>query len=212
MPVFNDSFTGSPATNVMLPGSGNNSGSVPISRHILVTIKSEARFEQTIYDGKGFSDLELRLAEQHAGKCGLVAPPEQLAAFLRVAAGAVEAAGGNENSGGVGNGSENQPDKYTAQPNSVPAFNSPNSMHTTVPTSASDVEKSSAPIVEPPMLLFERKKLLRDLINKTKNRLARFRGKTREFSQRLGARDERETVEHGIRCRSRMQQPGERAA
>jgi len=81
MPVFNDSFTGSPATNVMLPGLGNNSGSVPISRHILVTIKSEARFEQTIHDGKGFSDHELRMDEQHAGKCGLVAPPEQLAAF-----------------------------------------------------------------------------------------------------------------------------------
>lgn len=38
------------------------------------------------------------------------------------------------------------------------------------------VKKSSAPIVEPPMLLFERKKLLRDLINKSENRLAGYRG------------------------------------
>lgn len=82
MPVVNNSFVGSPATNVMLPGSGHNSSdSMPFSRQILVTIKSEARFEQTIYDGEGFSDLELKLAEQHAGKCCLVAPPEHLAAF-----------------------------------------------------------------------------------------------------------------------------------
>jgi len=36
------------------------------------------------------------------------------------------------------------------------------------------LKKSSAPIAEPPMLLFERKKLLRDLINKSENRLAGF--------------------------------------
>ena len=175
MPVFNDSFTGSPATNVMLAGSGHNSGSVPFSRQILVTIKSEARFEQTIYDGKGFSDHELRMAEQHAGQCGLVAPPEQLAAFLRVAAGA---AGGVSENSGVGNDNENQPDKHRAQSNAAAAADvgsiQPSS---TRAVGAVGVKKSSAPIAEPPMLLFERKKLLRDLINKTENRLAGFSGK-----------------------------------
>lgn len=172
-PVFNDSFVGSPAANVMPPGSANNSGGVPFSRQILVTIKSEARFEQTIYDGEGFSDLELKLAEQHAGQCGLIAPPKQLAAFLRVATGA---AGGVTEGSGVGNGNDNEPDKYAAQPNSA-AVSLPNPVRTAAPTGASDVKKYSAPLAEPPMLLHERKKLLRDLINKTENRLAGFSGK-----------------------------------
>lgn len=94
--------------------------------------------------------------------------------FLRVATGA---AGGVSENSGAGNGIENQPDKQTAQPNSVPAFNSPNSMHTAVPKGPSDVKISSVSIAELPMLLFERKKLLRDLINKTENRLAVFSGK-----------------------------------
>ena len=56
------------------------------SRQVIVIHKTEARYQETIFDGMRFSDDELRRAEYHGRKSGLSDSAEKLAAFLRAAA------------------------------------------------------------------------------------------------------------------------------
>lgn len=75
LPTFDETSDGSPH-NMGLSSAYDNPNGSSISSQICIHIESEARYEQTIYDGKRFSENELKLVEQHAKVCGLSVPLE----------------------------------------------------------------------------------------------------------------------------------------
>jgi len=138
------------------------------SRQVIVTVRSEARYQETIFDGMRFSDDELRTAEYHGRNCGLSDSAEKLAAFLR-------AAGQGDGNGGAANtGRESAAAPASASPASdvtggvsFHPHNSPSVSPEIPPAAAQEAEIRT---------LSEQKKTLRDLINKMTNSLAYRKG------------------------------------
>lgn len=138
------------------------------SCQVIVTVKTEARYQETIFDGMRFSDDELRRAEYHGRKCGLTDSAEKLAAFLRAAA----QDDGNTAPPDTGRESAPAPSPAPTANNassagSSPPQNSPSGSPEAPPASAQEAEIRT---------LYEQKKVLRDRINKTTNILAHRNG------------------------------------
>lgn len=72
-PISHDAFN-----NALIGGDPS-----VIRRQVIVTVQSEARFHETIFDGLRFSDTELKKAETISREIGARIPPEQVAAIIR---------------------------------------------------------------------------------------------------------------------------------
>lgn len=132
------------------------------SRQVIVTVKTEARYQETIFDGMRFSDDELRRAEYHGRNSGLSDSAEKLAAFLRAAA----QDDGKAASSGTGEASTPASASTT---NNVSDIGSAHTQNT--PSASPEILPAVVQEVEI-QTLSEQKKALRDLINKTTNNLA----------------------------------------
>lgn len=151
-----------------LAASPGDADRPPFSRQVIVTVRSEARYQETIFDGMRFSDDELRKAEFHGRNCGLSDSAEKLAAFLRAAGqgdGSVVAANSSRDSAPI-----------TA---STPPANNATGGVSFRPHSTPSVSPLAPPVVVQESeirTLSEQKKALRDLINKMTNSLAYRKG------------------------------------
>ena len=134
------------------------------SRQVIVTLKTEALYQETIFDGFRLSDDELRRAEYHGRKCGLSDSAEKLAAFLRAAA------QDDGNAASPITGGESTPAPASASPgNNVDGAGSNHPQNSPL----ASPETSPAVVQEAEIrTLSEQKLALRDRINKMTNILA----------------------------------------
>lgn len=138
------------------------------SRQVIVTVKTEARYQETIFDGLRLSDDELRRAEYHGRNCGLSDSAEKLAAFLRAAA--------------QDDGNAAPPDtggKSTSGPASAPPANNASDADSFHPPNSPPATAEVPPLVVQEVeirTLSEQKKDLRDRINKLTNIIAHRNG------------------------------------
>lgn len=152
-----------------LAASDGDADRPPFSRQVIVTVKSEARYQETIFDGMRFSDDELRQAEYHGRNCGLSDSAEKLAAFLRAA---------GQGDGNVAAASSTVRESAFAPASASPANDVTNGISFQPHNSPSvSPEIPSATVQESEIrTLSEQKKDLRDLINKMTNSLAYRKG------------------------------------
>lgn len=152
-----------------LAATNGNDDRPAFSRQVIATVKSEARYQETIFDGMRFSDDELRNAEHHGRNCGLSDSAEKLAAFLRAAGqsdGKVAAVSGTVRESAFAPASAPQAVNMTGGGSFHP-HNPPSASPEIPPAVAQEAEIRT---------LSEQKRTLRDLINKLTNSLAYRKG------------------------------------
>lgn len=147
-----------------LAASVVNADRPAFSRQVIVTHKTVARYQETIFDGMRFSDDELRRAEYHGRNFGLSDSAEKLAAFLRAAA--------QDDGKAV-------PPNTGGQPPPAPASASPRNNVDGAGSNQPENSPPAPPRIPPAVVqeveiqtLSEQKKAMRALINKTTNNLA----------------------------------------
>ncbi len=147
----NGSQASSPNPNMGL-GEGGREGSGIGTRNFIISLSSEARPHDTLFDGSTFSAAELKFAEDLGRQLGSKYPPAQFAAILRETPGF----------GSVAGGINTDPSPSSSAP--CPTFSG-------VPPVPTPVVSGYQP--QPVMSIkTDRKRKLRDKINELSNRMA----------------------------------------